>query len=191
MNTKSREKQEILRKIILKTQLSEEEVDKILLLENSTGYELTNDLNKIIGKYHDNPQKLARIIEKRCKRESLNNTRKRRNIKRKHMLKCLNHENINFREEKRICLILDNYSVHRSAFIQEIAEKLNIVLIYLPPYSPRLNPIEQLWRIIKANMKKHYLKTQEYMKKLVVERFNKECNNIKLFEKWFNNFIIN
>lgn len=38
--------------------------------------------------------------------------------------------------EQRICLILDNYSVHKSAFIKKIALPLNIELIYLPPYSP-------------------------------------------------------
>ena len=51
--------------------------------------------------------------------------------------------------EQRICLILDNYSVHKSAFIKKIALHLNIELIYLPPYSPHLNPIEQIWRQIK------------------------------------------
>ena len=40
--------------------------------------------------------------------------------------------------KKRICLILDNFSVHKSAFIKKIAKILNIKLINLLPYSPTL-----------------------------------------------------
>jgi len=50
-----------------------------------------------------------------------------------------------------IC-ILDNASIHTSkkfkAKIREW-EKLGLYLLYLPPYSPELNPIEMLWREMK------------------------------------------
>ena len=77
--------------------------------------------------------------------------KKRREIRRKIILNLLEKENIivKMQTEQRICLILDNYSVHKSAFIKKIALHLNIVLIYLPPYSPHLNPIEQIWRQMK------------------------------------------
>ena len=39
--------------------------------------------------------------------------------------------------------------------IQKAAEILNINLIYLRPYCPDLNPIEDIWRVIK---KKQYIK---------------------------------
>jgi transposase len=32
--------------------------------------------------------------------------------------------------------------------VTEAAEKLDITLHYLPPYSPNLNPIERLWKIM-------------------------------------------
>ena len=44
----------------------------------------------------------------------------------------------------------DNASFHRKKQLYEIAGKNNITLIFLPPYSPELNPIEKVW----ANMKK-------------------------------------
>ena len=45
--------------------------------------------------------------------------------------------------EKRIVIVLDNFKTHRAKKVREEAEKLNLVLVYLPPYSPDLNPIEK------------------------------------------------
>ena len=53
---------------------------------------------------------------------------------------------------KTTVCVLDNASIHTSkifkAKIQEW-EKLGLHLLYLPPYSPELNPIEMLWRFMK------------------------------------------
>ena len=95
--------------------------------------------------------------------------KKRREIWRNIILKNLLEENLQKKllNEKRICLILDNFSVHKSAFIKKIAKILNIELINLPPYSPHLNPIEQLWRIMKNIIRNEYLKSKEHLKELV------------------------
>ena len=42
----------------------------------------------------------------------------------------------------RIMIILDNFRSHHTKLTTETAKKLNIDLIFLPPYSPDLNPIE-------------------------------------------------
>ncbi len=49
---------------------------------------------------------------------------------------------------QRVHLILDNAGYHRSKVVQAFAVGLNIKLHYLPPYSPNLNPIERLWKIL-------------------------------------------
>lgn len=36
----------------------------------------------------------------------------------------------------RICLLADNFATHKAKKVREKAENLNIILIYLPPYSP-------------------------------------------------------
>ena len=48
----------------------------------------------------------------------------------------------------RIHIILDPSGDHRSRQVQEAALKRNLVLHYLPPYSPNLNPIERLWKVM-------------------------------------------
>ena len=52
-------------------------------------------------------------------------------------------------DEKRITLILDNANYHRAKKVRALAKKLRIKLLYLPPYSPNLNPIERLWKFMK------------------------------------------
>jgi transposase len=47
-----------------------------------------------------------------------------------------------------IHLILDQAGYHKSADVVSAARQLNIRLIYLPPYSPNLNPIERLWKVM-------------------------------------------
>lgn len=48
----------------------------------------------------------------------------------------------------RVHLILDQAGYHRAVSVAEYAEKLNIKLHFLPPYSPNLNPIERLWKVM-------------------------------------------
>jgi transposase len=46
-------------------------------------------------------------------------------------------------------VVMDNAAFHKSPKVREIIESVGCNLIYLPPYSPDLNPIEKFW----ANMK--------------------------------------
>ena len=48
----------------------------------------------------------------------------------------------------RIHLILDQGSYNKSIETKKAANKYNIIFHYLPPYSPNLNPIERLWKIM-------------------------------------------
>lgn len=54
-------------------------------------------------------------------------------------------------------LILDNASFHKSAESQKLVEAAGCKILFLPPYSPDLNPIEKYW----ANMKK---KVREFLR---------------------------
>ena len=45
-----------------------------------------------------------------------------------------------------ITLVLDNARYQRCRLVQELAQSLNIELLFLPSYSPNLNLIERLWK---------------------------------------------
>lgn len=51
-------------------------------------------------------------------------------------------------------VIMDNCSIHKSPKVKKLIESAGCKLIYLPPYSPDLNPIENYWAVMKNNIKK-------------------------------------
>lgn len=48
-----------------------------------------------------------------------------------------------------ITIVLDNAKYQKCALVQDLAQLLNIELLYLPSYSPNLNLIERLWKFVK------------------------------------------
>lgn len=48
-----------------------------------------------------------------------------------------------------ITLVLDNARYQKCRVVQDLAESLEIELLYLPTYSPNLNLIERLWKFVK------------------------------------------
>jgi len=52
----------------------------------------------------------------------------------------------------RIKIVLDNARYQHCKFVEEVASKLNITLLFLPSYSPNLNIIERLWKFTKKTI---------------------------------------
>lgn len=63
-------------------------------------------------------------------------------------------------DAKVIHWILDNAGYHKSKAFTEWIKTTNIKIHYLPPYSPNLNPIERLWKL----MHEHVTYNQYYEK---------------------------
>ncbi len=51
-------------------------------------------------------------------------------------------------------LIMDNAAFHRKKRLECIVETFGHRVIFLPPYSPDLNPIEQYWAAFKKRLQK-------------------------------------
>ena len=54
---------------------------------------------------------------------------------------------------KNKVIIMDNASFHKSQRTKELIENAGHQLLYLPPYSPDLNPIEKKWSHVKTKVK--------------------------------------
>lgn len=52
-------------------------------------------------------------------------------------------------------IIMDNATFHKSPAIKEMIESAGCRLIFLPPYSPDLNPIEKFWANLKRWINQH------------------------------------
>lgn len=56
---------------------------------------------------------------------------------------------------KHTLIVMDNATFHKSAKTKELIEQARCRLLFLPPYSPELNPIEKTWANIKRRRKYH------------------------------------
>lgn len=52
--------------------------------------------------------------------------------------------------QERITLVLDNARYQYNGLVMHLAESLEIELLYLPSYSPNLNLIERVWKLVKS-----------------------------------------
>lgn len=59
-------------------------------------------------------------------------------------------------------LILDNASFHKSTESKKLVEAAGCKLMFLPPYSPDLNPIEKYWANMKIKVRELLLKTKKF-----------------------------
>ncbi len=50
-------------------------------------------------------------------------------------------------------IVTDNASFHRKKQLYEICSRYGYNLIFLPSYSPELNPIEKYWYVLKHRIK--------------------------------------
>jgi transposase len=57
--------------------------------------------------------------------------------------------------------VLDNLGSHKVAGVREAITRVGATLLYLPPYSPDLNPIEKLFSKLKALLRKAATRTVE------------------------------
>ena len=51
-------------------------------------------------------------------------------------------------------LIMDNMKSHHAKAVKNLLDSSGVRYIYLPPYSPDLNPIEKLWSKVKSFLRK-------------------------------------
>ena len=78
-------------------------------------------------------------------------------------------------------VIADNLSSHKVAGVREAIEAVGATIRYLPPYSPDLNPIEQLFSKLKAMLRKAAMRTVEALwneiGRLIETVPDNECRN--------------
>ena len=79
---------------------------------------------------------------------------------------------------------MDNAKIHSSDLSLAVFEILNINPIFLPTRSPDLNPIEDLWRMIKDRIYKTYYNTLDELITIFKEGFNEFVGPKSLYENW-------
>lgn len=89
---------------------------------------------------------------------------------------------------RKILMILDNGRIHKTKEVFECAKELDIILLFLPPYSPQFNPIELIWKTIKARISGMFLLCREHLVAAVNEYFLEETSKSSYVKAWKERF---
>ena len=68
-------------------------------------------------------------------------------------------------------VMMDNLSCHKVKGVAEAIEAVGTSVLYLPPYSPDLNPIEMMWSKIKALLRKWKARSSEILNQFIENAF--------------------
>lgn len=84
-------------------------------------------------------------------------------------------------------VVMDNASIHHSEKVIELIASVGALLIYLPPYSPDLNPIEEAFSSVKAFLKDHeaIAYTSRDIEIIMQAAFNRISTDV--CQGWFSN----
>lgn len=80
-------------------------------------------------------------------------------------------------------VVMDNLPAHKVKGIRELIQERGARLIYLPPYSPDLNPIEKCWSKIKTFLRAAKARTRADLEKALAEAL--QLISPKDAEGWF------
>jgi transposase len=71
---------------------------------------------------------------------------------------------------KPVFVVVDGHPIHKAKLVQEYVASLDgqLKLFFLPPYSPQLNPDEQVWAHVKRQVAKRFVQNKEEMKRLAI-----------------------
>jgi len=84
-------------------------------------------------------------------------------------------------------VVMDNLSSHKIKGVQRLIEKAGAEVLYLPPYSPDLNPIEKAWSKLKQILRSAKARTKEALEIAIAEAIRLITpDNAKA---WFNHCI--
>ena len=90
----------------------------------------------------------------------------------------------------KFALVLDNASCHKSVKVNGFVESTggDIVLIFLPPYTPQLSPIEIQWRKLKRLLAGQCFESLEDLKIAIETMVAKEMKSVKLMSYLTNEY---
>jgi transposase len=68
-------------------------------------------------------------------------------------------------------VIMENLKAHKVAGVTAACADAEVSLLYLPPYSPDLSPIEECWSQVKAILRAKAARTREALEQAMAEAF--------------------
>ena len=69
-------------------------------------------------------------------------------------------------------VVMDNLSAHKNPEVASHIRRCGAELVYLPPYSPDLNPIENMWSKVKQLLRGMEMRAYESLEKGIARAFD-------------------
>ncbi len=95
------------------------------------------------------------------------------------------------KEYRAIIAISDRFSSHRSDIVRKKAKELGIYLIYLPPYSPELNPEQFIWKSVKRVLSLSFPSNLGEMKQIITQSWYELSGSLSYAKHWIDRFLVN
>jgi hypothetical protein len=77
-------------------------------------------------------------------------------------------------DKKVFFIVMDNCRIHHSHYVIEAIQSRGYKPLFMPPYSPFLNPIEECWSEIKAYVRRNPLSSLDTL----TPRIQAACRNV-------------
>ena len=90
---------------------------------------------------------------------------------------------------RAIIVVLDNFSSHHAAAVIQAAKEHAIELVFLPPYSPDLNPIEFIWKSIKRVISVATIRSIDDLRRSIRTTFAEASQHYSYAKSWIKSFI--
>ena len=97
-------------------------------------------------------------------------------------------EKIRDENKRNLMIILDNSKPHHSKITAKKVEQLDSVLVFLPSYSPDLNPIEFIWKSIKKDVSKEFIESVTQLRQFIKEKFIELSKSKSFAKNWMRIF---
>ena len=83
------------------------------------------------------------------------------------------------RDHPQFFMVLDSASYHKSKVVREYVESTggDIELEFLPPYTPQLNQVENVWRDLKRRLAGRFFRSADELKEAITAIVENEMGN--------------
>ena len=90
---------------------------------------------------------------------------------------------------KHMLVFADNFATHRTKDVTEFARSIGITFVFLPKYSPNLNPLEFIWKSIRRVISKiGVIKSEWALKESIRTAFHRLARRKSFMKSWLEKF---